>query len=123
MAAGCSSPVSYTPRSGPQSDARISYPLNSEVDTIPAWAAVFAPIMMLLLTVLVGEFLTSRREHANITQAVATAIYFFLDGVQVGMCGMNLCWCKRRAWLCCKHQGSGPQFDLCRCHPPLCRPL
>lgn len=25
--------------------------LNSEVDTIPAWAAVFAPLMMLLLTV------------------------------------------------------------------------
>lgn len=63
-------------------DARIAYPLNSEVDTIPAWAAVFAPIMMLLLTVLVGEFLTSRRQHASITQAVATAIYFFLDGVQ-----------------------------------------
>lgn len=82
--AGCSSPVSYTPRSGPHPDARISYPLNSEVDTIPAWAAVFAPIMMLLATVLVGEFLTSRRQHASITQAVATAIYFFLDGVQVG---------------------------------------
>lgn len=44
---------------------------------------MFAPIMMLLLTVLVGEFLTSRRQHASITQAVATAIYFFLDGVQV----------------------------------------
>ena len=39
--------------------------------------------MMLLLTVAVGEFLASRRQHAGITQALATAVYFFLDGVQV----------------------------------------
>ena len=46
---------------------------------------------LLLLTVLVGEFLTSRRQHASITQAVATAIYFFLDGVQVQWVGTLEC--------------------------------
>lgn len=71
------------PSPAPSSPAPPPFQLNSEVDTIPAWAAVFGPLMMLALTVAVGEFVASRRQHASATDALATAIYFFLDGVQV----------------------------------------
>jgi hypothetical protein len=64
--------------------------LHSELNTIPSWVAVFAPLMMLALTVAVGEFLASRRTHASVTDAVSTFIYFFLDGVQVGLGRKNL---------------------------------
>lgn len=36
------------------------------------------------LTVVVGEGIYSRRQHKSATDAAATAIFFFLDGVQVG---------------------------------------
>lgn len=48
----------------------------------PCRVAVFAPLIMLALTIAVGEFITSRRQHASITDAVSSAVYFFLDGVQ-----------------------------------------
>ena len=69
---------------------------------------------MLLITVGLGEFLASRRQHASITEACATAIYFFLDGVQArggqsswvgpsswrrGAEGMGLAWVQHvRVW-------------------------
>ncbi|KAL4423522.1 hypothetical protein ABPG77_006545 [Micractinium sp. CCAP 211/92] len=69
-------------------DARISYPQNT--NTIPSWVAVFAPLVMLALTIAVGEFITSRRQHASITDAVSSAVYFFLDGVQSFVMGIFL---------------------------------
>ena len=42
---------------------------------------------MLLVTVTVGEIVYSRRQHASVTDAVAVLLYFFADGVQVGLGG------------------------------------
>lgn len=61
--------------------------LNSELNTIPSWVAVFVPLVMLALTIGLGEFLAARRMHNSVTDAVSTAVYFFLDGVQVGWRG------------------------------------
>lgn len=72
-------------------DGRISYPLDSSLDTIPSWVAVFAPLMMLALTIGVGEFLASRRQHRSITDAVSTALYFLADGIQSFITGLLLC--------------------------------
>ena len=51
-------------------------------DTIPSWVAVFVPLVMLALTVTVGELLASRRQHATVTDAVSTLLYFLFDGIQ-----------------------------------------
>ncbi|KAL4424010.1 hypothetical protein ABPG75_001311 [Micractinium tetrahymenae] len=59
-------------------DARISYPLHS--NTIPSWVAVFTPLIMLALTI----------AHGSITDAVSSAVYFFLDGVQSFVMGIFL---------------------------------
>jgi len=52
--------------------------------------AVVVPIIMLALTVAVGEFVTSRRQHISITDAMSTAVYFFLDGIQSFIMGILL---------------------------------
>jgi hypothetical protein len=53
--------------------------------------AVLVPLVMLALTIAMGEFLAARRTHASVTDATSTALYFFLDGVQVGPG-----WCEGR---------------------------
>ena len=46
------------------------------------------PPQMLAITVMVGEMVYSRRQHKSITDAVATVVHFFLDGVQSFVFGL-----------------------------------
>mmetsp|Transcript_17590 Transcript_17590/g.52858 ORF Transcript_17590/g.52858 Transcript_17590/m.52858 type:complete len:405 (-) Transcript_17590:848-2062(-) len=58
-------------------DATISYPNRS--DTIPVAVAVIVPFVLIVLSLLVGEFILFRRVHRNVTEAVATMLHFFID--------------------------------------------
>ena len=77
--------------------AQFYYP---HYDTIPAWVAVLVPLVMLALTVAVGELVASRRTHRSLTDAVAATMYFFLDGVQVSACGRSRGDCRECAGCC-----------------------
>ncbi|BDA50727.1 probable phospholipid phosphatase 1 [Coccomyxa sp. Obi] len=60
-------------------DATISYPEHE--NSVPAWAAWAIPLILLILTVLVGEFVLYRPLHANITNAVTTSLHFIIDSL------------------------------------------
>lgn len=60
-------------------DGTISYPTRG--DTIPAWAAIVVPFILMIISLLVGEFILFKKVHRNITMAVSTALHFFIDMV------------------------------------------
>jgi hypothetical protein len=76
-----------TPPHSPQFflyDATLSYPPSGEHGfdpTVPSVVAILAPLVMWLGTLVVGEFIYSKREHHSVTDAVAVALYFILDAV------------------------------------------
>lgn len=66
-------------------DATISYPPANKrgfSPTVPAWAAIFIPLLMSIATLIVGEIYYSRTEHHCLTDAIAVIIYFLLDLAQ-----------------------------------------
>lgn len=72
---------SFTPTLRPYFvyDATISYALKK--DTIPSWVSVVIPLILLIISLLVGEFLLFKPMHRDITNAVSTSVHFFLDAV------------------------------------------
>ena len=71
--------------------ATISYPPASKHGfdpTIPNWVAVVIPLIMLIVTLSLGEFIYSKRQHNSITDAFAVVIYFFLDALQSFLCAL-----------------------------------
>lgn len=58
-------------------DATISYPNHK--DSIPTWVAIIVPFILIVLSLLVGEFILFRKVHRNVTEAVATVLHFFID--------------------------------------------
>ena len=66
---------------------------------------------MLLATVTVGEVVYNRRQHKSVTNAVATLLYFFVDGVQSFIFG--LVWTTTTKFVAA---GLRPDF-LARCQP------
>ena len=74
-------------------DATISYPPSKDgfSPTVPAWAAIFIPLLMGIATLIVGELVYSRREHHSLTDALAVILFFFLDDAQaVGLTLMTV---------------------------------
>lgn len=71
-------------------DATISYPPAAKRGfgpTVPAWAAIFVPLLMGIATLVVGEFYYSKSQHHSLTDAIAVNVYFLLDLAQaVGLC-------------------------------------
>ena len=51
--------------------------------TVPNWVSIIIPLLNMLMTIIVGEFVYSKREHHSLTDAFAVLIYFLLDGLQV----------------------------------------
>ena len=65
-------------------DATISYPPSGKHGfdpTVPSVWAILIPFAMWLLTLVIGEFVYSKREHHSVTDAVAVALYFVLDAI------------------------------------------
>lgn len=72
-------------------DATISNPAAQKRGfdpTIPNWVAVVIPILLMIVTIVVGEFFYSRKEHHSITDAVAVTLYFLLDAFQSFLCAV-----------------------------------
>jgi membrane-associated phospholipid phosphatase len=66
-------------------DATISYPPANKrgfSPTVPAWAAIFIPLLMSIATLIVGELYYSRSQHHCLTDALAVILYFILDLAQ-----------------------------------------
>jgi membrane-associated phospholipid phosphatase len=74
-------------------DATISYPPANKRGfeaTVPAWAAIFIPLLMSIATLIVGEIYYSKSEHHSLTDAIAVILYFILDLAQaVGLALMT----------------------------------
>lgn len=66
--------------------ATISYPPGGRgfSPTVPTWVAIVIPLLMMLCTIIVGEFVYSKRQHHSVTDAIAVTLYFILDAFQVG---------------------------------------
>ncbi|KAL4451567.1 hypothetical protein ABPG75_007229 [Micractinium tetrahymenae] len=60
-------------------DATISFPHNDS--TVPYWLACTVSAVALLLSVLLCELLLARRLHADLTDALAAALHFLIDGI------------------------------------------
>ncbi|KAG7672061.1 hypothetical protein Ndes2526B_g06972 [Nannochloris sp. 'desiccata'] len=72
-------------------DATISNPDATKhgfEPTVPNWVAVVIPILMMILTIVVGEFFYSKKQHHSITDAVAVTLYFLLDAFQSFLCAV-----------------------------------
>lgn len=72
-------------------DATISNPvvsIHGFNPSVPNWVAVVIPLLCLILTLVLGEFIYSKRQHHSITDAVAVLIYFFLDALQSFLCAL-----------------------------------
>ena len=50
--------------------------------TVPDWVPVVIPLLTFVITVVVGELISSKAQHNDVTEAVATALFFVLDGIQ-----------------------------------------
>lgn len=65
-------------------DATISYPAATKhgfSPTVPSWAAIVVPLLMMLLTIVVGEFLYSKSDHHSVTDALAVTFFFLADAI------------------------------------------
>lgn len=75
-------------------DATISYPPTNNdgfSPTVPAWAAIFVPLLMGIATLIIGELVYSRLEHHSLTDALSVILFFFLDDAQaVGLTLMTV---------------------------------
>ncbi|GAB4813543.1 hypothetical protein N2152v2_000589 [Parachlorella kessleri] len=61
-------------------DATISFPYNAD-STIPYWVAVVVPLVLMLISFLVGELLLAQHWHGTISSAVASVVFFTFDGI------------------------------------------
>jgi membrane-associated phospholipid phosphatase len=75
-------------------DATISYPPANKRGfeaTVPAWAAIFIPLLMGIATLVLGELFYSRYEHHSLTDALSVMLFFLLDDAQaVGLTLMTV---------------------------------
>lgn len=53
--------------------------------SVPNFVPVLVPLLTFAFTVVIGEFISSKSQHNTVTEAVASALFFVLDGIQVGM--------------------------------------
>lgn len=49
--------------------------------TIPYWSVVVASLLALLATVAAGELWAGRRRYADLSDALAAALHFTIDGI------------------------------------------
>ncbi len=56
-------------------------PPHCRDSTIPYWAVIVASLAALLATVLVSELWVARGLHASLTNALAAALHFAVDGI------------------------------------------
>ena len=75
-------------------DGTISFPPANKRGfeaTVPAWAAIFIPLLMGIATLIIGELVYSRKEHHSLTDALSVILFFFLDDAQaVGLTLMTV---------------------------------
>jgi membrane-associated phospholipid phosphatase len=70
-------------------DATISYPAATKhayAPTVPGWASIVVPLLMMLLTIVVGEFLYSKSDHHSVTDALAVTFFFLADAIGALAC-------------------------------------
>lgn len=65
-------------------DATISYAYEGD-STIPFWLALLVPLVSLLISLLVFEALAIRQGLANATEAVASAIFWLIEFIALGI--------------------------------------
>jgi membrane-associated phospholipid phosphatase len=72
-------------------DGTISYPPANKrgfSPTVPAWVSIFIPLLLGIVTLVLGELYYSRNEHHCLTDALAVILYFLLDLAQAVGCNM-----------------------------------
>lgn len=103
--------------------ATISYPPANKrgfSPTVPAWASIFIPLLMGIVTLVIGELYYSAYQHHNITDALAVILYFLLDLAQAVGANMLLTEATKVAvgryrpdFLArCEPENPGPDFLL-----------
>ncbi|KAL6767978.1 hypothetical protein ACKKBF_B37335 [Auxenochlorella protothecoides x Auxenochlorella symbiontica] len=56
--------------------------------SVPNFVPVLVPLLTFAITVVVGELISSKSQHNTVTEAVASALFFVLDGIQSFVCGL-----------------------------------
>lgn len=83
--------------------------------SVPNFVPVLVPLLTFAITVVVGELISSKSQHNTVTEAVASALFFVLDGIQVGMPAWP---CLGRAMLIAYRASSCKLQSLLGCHWP-----